>query len=42
MTAPPYEWPTNTTGPSIVPSKLETTAASPDRLRNGLGAAITG
>jgi hypothetical protein len=37
MTAPPYEWPTSTTGPSIPDTTLRTWSASPCRSRIGPG-----
>src|SRR5215469_4551667 len=39
MTAPPYECPTRTTGPSIAPTAACTVAASDARLRSGFGGA---
>jgi hypothetical protein len=40
ITAPPYECPTRTTGPSTESRTAFTWAASPDRLRSGLATAI--
>ena len=39
MTAPPYEWPTSTIGPSMLSSSALTWAASEDSPRSGFGAA---
>src|ERR687890_785814 len=41
ITAPPYEWPTSTTGPGSVSRKARTYAASPDSDRSGLATAAT-
>src|SRR3954464_5306554 len=41
MTAPPYECPTSTTGPSRLRTRSLTAAASAATLRSGLAAAIT-
>src|SRR5215207_1985550 len=41
MTAPPSEWPTSTTGPSMVRTRSLMAAASAARPRSGLAAAIT-
>ena len=40
MTAPPYECPTRTTGPSMAPTTAAAAAASDARLRSGFGGAI--
>ena len=42
ITAPPYEWPTSTIGPSMPSRSARTCAASEESPRSGLGATATG